>query len=424
MQANFCVSRIEQWPISKLLPYIRNARVHSDAQIARIAASIVEFGFVNAVLIGPDGRIIAGHARVSAARKLGLTEIPVIVLDHLSAAQRRALVIADNRLALGASWDEEMLAGELAALQAEEVDLDILGFEDNEIKELLAAAESAEALTDEDAAPMIPSIPVSAPGDLWLLAEHRVLVGDATVAADVDRLMDNKLADLVFSDPPYNSSYEGYTKDRLTIQGDRMSAEQFAEFLLTSFQSYRRIVKPCASLYVCHSSSWQREFQNAIEQAGFQVRCQLIWAKNTFAWGFGRYKFQHEPLFYCHVKDQKDTWYGNRSQSTLWEETKPAANRLHPTMKPVELIERALRNSSRAGDIVVDLFGGSGSTLIACQRKGRKAHLMEIDPRYADAIVHRWQDHSGKQAILETDGRSYPDIARERKRVQGSTSAS
>ena len=421
MQANFCVSRIEQWPICKLLPYARNARVHSDAQIARIAASIVEFGFVNAVLIGPDGRIIAGHARVSAARKLGLTEIPVIVLDHQSAAQRRALVIADNRLALGASWDEDMLAGELAALQDEEVDLDILGFEDHEIEELLAAAESADALTDEDAAPSIPEIPVSVPGDLWLLAEHRVLVGDATVAADVDRLMDNKLADLVFSDPPYNSGYEGYTKDHLIIQGDRMSAEQFAEFLLASFQSYRRIVKPCTSLYICHSSSWQREFQNAIEQAGFQVRCQLIWAKNTFAWGFGRYKFQHEPLFYCHVKDQKDTWYGNRSQSTLWEETKPAANRMHPTMKPVELIERALRNSSRAGDVVVDLFGGSGSTLIACQRKGRKAHLMEIDPRYADAIVNRWQDYSGKQAFLEADGRTHADIARIRERVQADT---
>ena len=421
MQANFCVSRIDQWPICKLLPYPQNARVHSEAQIARIAASIVEFGFVNAVLIGPDGRIIAGHARVSAARKLGLTEIPVIVLDHLSAAQRRALVIADNRLALGAFWDEDMLAGELAALQDEEVDLDILGFEDNEIKELLAAAESADALTDEDAAPTIPEIPVSVPGDLWLLAEHRVLVGDATVAADVDRLMDNKLADLVFSDPPYNSGYEGYTKDHLIIQGDRMSAEQFAEFLLASFQSYRRIVKPCTSLYICHSSSWQREFQNAIEQAGFQVRCQLIWAKNTFAWGFGRYKFQHEPLFFCHVKDQKDTWYGNRSQSTLWEETKPAANRMHPTMKPVELIERALRNSSRAGDVVVDLFGGSGSTLIACQRKGRKAHLMEIDPRYADAIVNRWQDYSGKQAFLEADGRTHADIARIRERVQADT---
>jgi DNA modification methylase len=421
MQVNFCVSRIDQWPICNLLPYTQNARVHSDAQIARIAASIVEFGFVNAILIGPDGGIIAGHARVSAARKLGLTEIPVIVPDHLSAAQRRALVIADNRLALGASWDEDMLAGELAALQDEEVDLDILGFEDHEIEELLAAAESADALTDEDAAPTIPEIPVSLPGDLWLLAEHRVLVGDATVAADVDRLMDNKLADLVFSDPPYNSGYEGYTKDHLTIQGDRMSAEQFAEFLLASFQSYRRIVKACTSLYICHSSSWQREFQNAIEQAGFQVRCQLIWAKNTFAWGFGRYKFQHEPLFYCHVKDQKDTWYGNRSQSTLWEETKPAANRMHPTMKPVELIERALRNSSRAGDVVVDLFGGSGSTLIACQRKGRKAHLMEIDPRYADAIVNRWQDYSGKQAFLEADGRTHADIARIRERVQADT---
>jgi DNA modification methylase len=174
-------------------------------------------------------------------------------------------------------------------------------------------------------------------------------------------------------------------------------------------------LKPGASLYVCHSSSWQREFQNALEHAGFEVRCQIIWAKNTFAWGFGRYKFQHEPIFYCHVAEQSDTWYGDKSQCTLWQENKPAANRLHPTMKPVELVERALMNSSKTGDIVVDLFGGAGSTLIGCERRGRKARLMELDPKYGDVIVQRWREYTGKEAVLEGDGRSFDEVARERR---------
>ena len=193
-----------------------------------------------------------------------------------------------------------------------------------------------------------------------------------------------------------------------------MSPEQFDRFLRDSFGSFRTVVKSGASLYICHSSSFQREFQNALEAAGFEVRCQIIWAKNTFAWGFGRYKFQHEPMFYCHVAGQKDPWYGDKSQSTLWEEKKPAANRLHPTMKPVELIERALLNSSKAGDVIADLFGGSGSTLIACERRGRKARLMELDSGYADVICRRYQEYTGKKAVLEGDGRTFDEIAQER----------
>jgi DNA modification methylase len=253
---------------------------------------------------------------------------------------------------------------------------------------------------------------------LWILGNHRVLCGDATAPADVERLMAGEAGDLVFTDPPYNVDYEGYTDDRLKIQGDRMTPEQLQRFLSATFSGYRTTVKPGASLYVCHPSSWQREFQNALEAADFEVRCQIIWAKNTFAWGFGRYKFRHEPIFYCHIAGQKDSWYGDKSQSTLWEENKPAANRLHPTMKPVELIERALLNSSKAGDVVVDLFGGSGSTLIGCERRGRKARLMELDPRYADVIVRRWQEYTGEQAILDGDGRSFEEIAAERRKVE------
>jgi DNA modification methylase len=192
-----------------------------------------------------------------------------------------------------------------------------------------------------------------------------------------------------------------------------MTAEEFSAFLAKTFAVYRACAKPGASVYVCHPSSWQREFQNALEQAGFAVRCQVIWAKNTFAWGFGRYKFQHEPIFYCHVRGQSDPWYGDKSQSTLWVEKKPAANRLHPTMKPVELLERAIANSSKSGDLVLDLFGGSGSTLIACEKTGRNARLMELDPTYCDVIVRRWQEFTGKQATL--DGRTLDEIAAERK---------
>lgn len=226
--------------------------------------------------------------------------------------------------------------------------------------------------------------------------------------------MAGELGDLVFSDGPYNVNYEGYTKKRLKIQGDCMPADQFRRLLADSFRSYHSVLTPTASLYVCHASSWQREVQDALEAAGFEVRCQLIWAKNTFAWGFGRYKYQHEPIFYCHVRGHTDPWYGDKSQSTVWEENKPAANRAHPTAKPVSLVERALVNSSKPGDVVVDLFGGSGSTLVACERKGRKARLMEIDPTYVDCIVRRWEEYTRKPALLSSDGRLFEELSPER----------
>ena len=369
--------RIELWPIDKLIPFARNPRTHSEAQVTQIASSIAEFGFNNPILVDTKAGIIAGHGRLLAARKLQLTEVPVIVLDHLTDAQKRAYVIADNQLALNAGWDEALLAAELAALQQEDFNLGLIGFEDEELARLLAGQDAGEGQTDEDAVPELPETPISVLGDLWILGDHRLLVGDATDTDAVAKLLAGVPADLVFTDPPYNVSYEGYTEDRLTIKGDRMSDVDFKKFLENAFRSYRNMVKPGASMYVCHSSSWQREFQDALEAADFEVRCQLIWAKNTFAWGFGRYKFQHEPIFYAHVADQKDAWYGDKTQSTLWQEKKPAANRIHPTAKPVELVERALLNSSKAEDIVVDLFGGSGSTLIACERRGRKARLME-----------------------------------------------
>ena len=412
------VEQIENWPIDRLSPFVGNARTHTSEQIAQIAASITQFGFVNPILVGADGIIIAGHARLLAAKELKMSQVPVIVLNHLSEVQRRALVIADNQLALNSGWDEELLRRELAALQNENFDLEVIGFDDAELSQLLADGDGAAGLTDEDAIPAVVETPVTQAGDLWQLGEHMVLCGDATQAVDLERLMAGVAADLIFTDLPYNVDYQGYTPQRLNMQGDHMTAEEFRRFLSATFQGYRGVVRPEASFYVCHPSSWQREFQNALEEAGFAVRCQIIWAKQTFAWGFGRYKFQHEPIFYGHVAGQKDAWYGDRSQSTLWEENKPAANREHPTAKPVALAERGIRNSSQAGEVIVDLFGGSGSTLIASERCGRKCRSMEIDARYVDVIVRRWQGYTGRLAVLAGDGRCFEEVAQQRHRAE------
>jgi DNA modification methylase len=318
-----------------------------------------------------------------------------------------------NRSVTWAEWDENLLGPELLDLKALNFDLSLTGFDPKEVEDLLEGLSPRQGLTDEDAVPELPQAPVSVQGDVWLLGNHKLLVGDATNQREVIEFIGDDV-DLVFTDPPYNVNYEGHTAEHLKIQGDRMTDEQFKQFLKAVFDSYRYIVKPGASLYICHPSSWQREFQNALEAASFEVRCQIIWAKNTFAWGFGRYKFQHEPMFYCHVAGEKDSWYGDKSQSTVWQEKKPAANRLHPTMKPVELVERALQNSSKAGDIVADLFGGSGSTLIACERCNRSARLMEIDPRYADVIVRRWQEYTGKGAVLEAESCTFREMSLDR----------
>ena len=250
--------QVERWPIGRLIPRITNPRTHTPEQVAKIAAAIREWGWTNPILVGADDDVIAGHARLLAGLQLGMPEVPVIVLGHLSESQRRALVIADNQLALNAGWSEEMLHVELQALQETDFDLSLVGFEDEELARLLAAQDAAEGLTDEDAVPELPQTPVSISADLWCLGNHKLLVGDALDSADVARLMAGEAADLVFTDLPYNVSYEGYTEDRLTIQGDRMSPAEFKQFLEDSFRSFRTVVKSGASMYVCHSSSWQR----------------------------------------------------------------------------------------------------------------------------------------------------------------------
>jgi len=409
---------IEWWPIDRPKDYPKNARKWSPKAVDKVAVSLREYGWKQPLVCDSQDVIIIGHLRRAAGRQAGMTECPVHVAHDLTPEQVRGLRLMDNRSHEEAEWDFNLLGPELIDLQRLGFCLDLTGFDEEELTESMM--QKTEGLTDPDACPPVPEAPVSKLGDLWLLGGpngHRVLCGDATSVDATECLCAGQKVDLAFCDSPYNVDYEGYTDDRLKIQGDRMNRDQFRRFLEAAFVSHRAVVKPGASLYICHASSWQREFQDALEAAGFEVRCQIIWAKNTFAWGFGRYKFQHEPIFYCHLAGQSDAWYGDKSQSTLWQENKPAANRLHPTMKPVELVERALANSSKGGDLVVDLFGGSGSTVIACQRTSRICLAMEIDPKYVDVIVTRWMQFSGEQAIHEETGSTFVQMKESRRLV-------
>ena len=407
MSASWLADKIEQWPTAKLLPYARNARTHSDDQVAQIAASIAEFGFTNPILAGSDGVIVAGHGRLAAAQKLGLEIVPVVVLDHLSQTQRCALVIADNRIAENAGWDDAMLRIELESLQLEGFDLDVTGFDADALAELIAGDEpDNEGQTDEDAVPEVGETPVSRPGDVWIFGKHRLLCGDSTVAESYDRLMQGEVADMVFTDPPYNVNYANSAKDKMrgkdrAILNDNLG-DGFYDFLLAALTP---TVAHCqGGIYVAMSSSELDVLQAAFRAAGGKWSTFIIWAKNTFTLGRADYQRQYEPILYGWPEGAQRHWCGDRDQGDVWAIKKPQKNDLHPTMKPVELVERAIRNSSRPGNVVLDPFGGSGTTLIAAEKSGRVARLIELDPKYVDVIVRRWQDWTGKQATRAADG--------------------
>jgi DNA modification methylase len=411
---------IERWPLERLIPFARNPRTHTEEQVAQIAASIAEFGFVNPVLVGSDGVVIAGHARVMAARKLGLAEAPVIVLDHLSETQRRALVIADNRLAQNAGWDEEMLRVELEALREDDFNLDLLGFEDAELEALLAEPEVEFAgNTDDDAVPEAPEAAVTVPGDLWVLGDHRLLCGDATQIEAVEKVLAGGLADMTFCDPPYNVNYGATMKDKLRKKHRRIANDNlgpaFEPFLRDACANILAVTK--GAVYICMSSSELHTLYRAFTEAGGHWSTFLIWAKNTFTMGRSDYQRQYEPILYGWKEGSDHYWCGARDQGDVWFVKKPVANDLHPTMKPVELVERAIRNSSKTRDTVLDPFAGSGSTLIACEKTHRQARLIELEPRYCDVIIRRFEEFSGKRAVLEGDGRAFAELAVERGAV-------
>ena len=407
--------KIKMTPVAQLVPYAANARTHSEQQIAQIAASITEFGFTNPILTGADNIIIAGHGRLLAAQKLGIDKVPVIVLEHLDEAQRRALVIADNKLAENAGWDEELLRVELAALDDLDFDLDLMGFSDEELENLLGDPELALGEAEgEDDIPEPPEEPVSRPGDLWVLGNHRLLCGDATVVTDIEKLMDGQLADMVFTDPPYNVDYGNTAKDKQrkakgksggrTIMNDNLG-QAFEQFLYDAITNMLMVTK--GSLYICMSSSELHTLQRAFITAGGKWSTFIVWAKNTFTLGRADYQRQYEPILYGWKEGSDRYWCGARDQGDVWFVNKPRVNDLHPTMKPVELVERAIKNSSKSKDIVLDPFGGSGSTLIACERLGRQCRTSELDPKYVDVIVKRWQEMTSKKAIHAEKGEEF-----------------
>ena len=394
---------VEYRALAELIPYARNSRTHSDEQVAQIAGSIKEFGFTNPVLIDGEGGIIAGHGRVLASRKLSLEQVPCIRLDNLTDAQRRAYVIADNKLALNAGWDDEMLRLELGDLMGGGFDMSLVGFTEEELAALLGGEELTEGLTDADETPEPPAQPVSVLGDVWVLGKHRVMCGDSTSIDAVEKLMGGKKADMVFTDPPYNIDYQGVKDKRDKIANDKMSDSDFLDFL-------RQSVMPCEVMYVCCSWQYAHIFKQAMAELERPAKAMVVWDKVNPAQHLDLYFKQHEIIFY------HGPFGGNRTvRGDVWQ-LKRQQNTLHPTMKPVELIEIALGDHPEK-KTVYDGFGGSGSTLIACEKNGRHSRLMELDPKYVDVIINRWQNFTGKQATLEGDGRTFDELAADRVEV-------
>jgi site-specific DNA-methyltransferase (adenine-specific) len=390
--------KIEWIGLDKLIPYAKNSRTHDEAQISQIAASIKEFGFNNPVLIDPDDGIIAGHGRILAARKLGLSEAPCIRLGHLSDTQRKAYVIADNRLALNAGWDNQMLTLELQELDGESFDLSILGFEADELNALLNPTEENEGLTDEDAVPEVPEEPKTKPGDIYQLGRHRLMCGDSTSIDALEKLCNGQLVDMWLTDPPYNVAYEGGTG--LTIKNDDMEDDEFRQFLRDSYTAANAVMKPGAVFYIWHADLEGYNFRGAAKDAGWTVRQCLIWKKSSLVMGRQDYHWRHEPCLYGWKDGAGHLWAADRKQTTILEFEKPSKNGEHPTMKPVALFAYQMQNNTKGGDIVLDSFGGSGTTMIAAEQHGRVAYLMELDPKYCDVIVKRWEGFTGKKAEL------------------------
>lgn len=391
---------ITQRSVSDLIPYARNSRTHSDEQVAQIAASIKEFGWTNPILVDAEGVVIAGHGRLMAARKLGYTEVPTIELSEMTETQKKAYVIADNRLALNAGWDNEMLTIELNELLADGYALDILGFDTSELNALLEP-DVIEGLTDEDAVPEVGPDSITKSGDIWLLGKHRLMCGDSTSMEHLAKLTNGQMVDMWLTDPPYNVAYEGKTKDSLTIQNDSMGDDQFRQFLRDSYTAADTVMKPGAVFYIWHADSEGYNFRGACHDAGWKVRQCLIWKKSSMVLGRQDYHWRHEPCLYGWKEGARHLWATDRKQTTILEFERPSRNKEHPTMKPVALFEYQMLNNTKGGDIVLDSFGGSGTTMIAAEKNGRISNVMELDPKYCDVIVKRWEEFTGKKAVLE-----------------------
>ena len=406
--------KVEIVPIGDVIPYARNPRRNEHA-VAKVAGSIKEFGFRQPIVVDKDMVVIVGHTRLLAAQQLGYKKVPVHIADNLTPAQIKGYRIADNRTNEEAEWDEELLALELGDLKDLDFDLDLTGFDPDELEQLLAE-EGSEGLTDDDAVPELQEDAISKPGDMWICGDHRLLCGDSTVLTDVEKALGGALADMVFTDPPYNVNYGATMKDKIrgtnrTIKNDNLG-EDFGKFLYDACVTMLHVCK--GALYICMSTRELHTLYNAFDQAGGKWSDFLVWAKNTFTMGGSDYQRQYEPILYGWKDGSKHFWCGARDQGNVWFFDKPVVNDLHPTMKPVALVERAIQNSSKSRDIVLDCFGGSGTTMIACEKTGRSARLLELDPKYCDVIVRRWQEFTGQQATLEGNGKTFGQLEKKK----------
>ena len=390
----------ETWPIERLIEYARNPR-KNDHAVDKIASVIKEFGFRVPVVAKSDGLVVDGHLRLKAAKKLGLTEIPVILADDMTETQIKAFRISVNKMAEMAEWDNEMLALEIADLKDAGYDLGLTGFSADELDAM--NPEVIEGLTDEDAVPDVPDEPKTKLGDIYKLGNHRLMCGDSTSVDAVTKLTRGGGVDMLLTDPPYNVAYEGKTKESLTIQNDSMGDDQFRQFLRDAFVTADTVMKKGAVFYIWHADSEGYNFRGACQDAGWKVRQCLIWKKSSMVMGRQDYHWKHEPCLYGWKEGAGHLWATDRKQTTILEFDKPSRNGEHPTMKPVALFEYQLLNNTKGGDIVLDLFGGSGTTMLAAEKHGRHAMLMELDPKYCDVIISRWESFTGKQAELVSE---------------------
>lgn len=375
----------------KLIPYVNNARTHSAEQINKLRSSLREFGFINPVIIDRGFNVIAGHGRIEAAKAEGISEVPCVFADYLTEAQKKAYILADNRMAMDAGWDEELLRVEIEALQAESFDVGLTGFDESEIADLFET-DSEVKDDDFDVDGELEKPPVTKSGDLWLLGNHRLVCGDSTREETYALLMDGKKANLVVTDPPYNVNYEGSAGK---IKNDNMENDKFYQFLLDAFTNMEKAMADDASIYVFHADTEGLNFRKAFADAGFYLSGTCIWKKQSLVLGRSPYQWQHEPVLFGWKKKGKHQWYTGRKESTIWEFDKPKKNGDHPTMKPVPLVAYPIKNSSMSNCIVLDPFGGSGSTLIACEQTNRVCHTIELDEKFCDVIVKRFIEQAG-----------------------------
>ena len=397
-------SEMQLVSIAKLVPYQNNARTHSPAQIQKLRSSLREFGFVNPVIIDRDYNVIAGHGRIAAAREEGITEVPCVFVDYLTEAQKKAYILADNRMAMDAGWDEDLLRVELEALEEMGFDLGITGFDEKELAELFPAEEAKEDDFDVDAELQKPTFTKS--GDVWTLGRHRLVCGDSTKKETYAVLMDGIKANLVITDPPYNVNYKGSAGK---IKNDNMANDAFYQFLLDAFSNTEKVMADDASIYVFHADTEGLNFRRAFADAGFYLSGCCIWKKHSLVLGRSPYQWQHEPVLYGWKKKGKHQWYTGRKESTIWEFDKPKKNGDHPTMKPIPLLAYPIMNSSMSNTLVVDPFGGSGSTLIACEQTDRSCYTIELDEKFCDVIVKRYIEQVGSSdaVTVQRDGLTY-----------------